>query len=466
MTHLSDFSFLQRAVSLVFLYVWGGYRIIKLDRLQCMRPSRLKQGELKSIFTYLVLIGIPAQLYYDFTSIKIKYEEGFMELPGPDNTTEIMTKPEQYWSAADEDLVIPTDYSLCVGFAIQTGTLFLLQCFWQYLVNSVVKASFLYSWEFKLYITWFFVSLALFPVLQWNFSRPQYDITYKEVIPELVYGIELFVIGVIGIFTHYRFKRLIKQTRDSLDSQTVLVKLKYFSDLNQLLTCMLLISGSAFIILSTDHLTTSMYLNAHNADLLICIANFTVVNAWFIMVLIFHPNQGYGIRSQNDPQSDYIFSHARNGVNADSNLQSGAIFRSYSTSIRENAIGTTLPDKMEHAKPMRPITAHSTILSSSYSHGTESFNMQRKHSEQISLSSISTPGGHSYPDTVPFAQAPSNEAYTSSAEVQPTLSQAAGVRLDGGNRSRKEDTRNQPDAAVYRQAQEWEDEAAVRLGGV
>lgn len=134
-----------------------------------MRPSRLKQGELKSIFTYLVLIGIPAQLYYgmistcntpaeiiityalsiifeDFTSIKIKYDEGFMELPGPDNTTEIMTvkhfsqscdpyshknhiliehfllsqKPEQYWTKADEDLVIPTDYSLCVGFAIQT----------------------------------------------------------------------------------------------------------------------------------------------------------------------------------------------------------------------------------------------------------------------------------------------------------------------------------------------------------
>ncbi|KAJ2962305.1 hypothetical protein NQZ79_g2542 [Umbelopsis isabellina] len=300
----------------------------------------------------------------------------------------------------------------------------------------------------------------------WNFSRPQYDITYKEVIPELVYGIELFVIGVIGLFTHSRFKRLIKQTRDSLDSQTVLVKLKYFSELNQLLTCMLLISGSAFIILSTDHLTKSMFLNAHkfSADLLICIANFTVVNAWFIMVLIFHPNQGYGIRSTNDPQSDYIFSHTRNGVNADSNMQSGAIFRSYSTSIRENAIGSTLPDKMEHAKPMRPINAHSTVPAPAYSHDTDSFNMQRKHSEQISLSSISTPGGHSYPDTVPFAQAPSNESYISSADVQPTLSQAAGVRLDGGSRSRKENTKNQSDAAVYRQAQEWEDEAAVRLG--
>ncbi|CAM0135372.1 unnamed protein product [Umbelopsis sp. WA50703] len=301
----------------------------------------------------------------------------------------------------------------------------------------------------------------------WNFSRPQYDITYKEVIPELVYGIELFAIGVIGIFTHTRFKRLIKQTRNSLDSQAVLMKLKYFSELNQLLTCMLLISGTAFIVLSADHLTKTMFLNEHkfSADLLICIANFTVVNAWFIMVLIFHPNQGYGIRSTNDPQSDYIFSHARNGaITTGSNVQSGAIFRSHSTSIRENAIGSTLPDKMEHAKPMRPITPHSTAPASAYSRDTESFGMQRKHSEQISLSSISTPGGQSYPDTVPFAQAPSNEGYAISSDVQPTLSQAAGVRFDGSKKSRKEDTLDRSDTAVYRQAQEWEDEAAVRLG--
>jgi len=89
-------------------------------------------------------------------------------------------------------------------------------------------------------------------VFRWNFSRPQYDITYKEVIPELVYGIELFAIGTIGIFTHTRFKRLIKQTRDSSNAQTVLEKITYFSELNQLLTVMLLISGSAFIILSTE----------------------------------------------------------------------------------------------------------------------------------------------------------------------------------------------------------------------
>jgi hypothetical protein len=39
----------------------------------------------------ICLLLIRAQPSLDFTSIKIKYEEGFMVLPGPDNSTEIIT---------------------------------------------------------------------------------------------------------------------------------------------------------------------------------------------------------------------------------------------------------------------------------------------------------------------------------------------------------------------------------------
>ena len=75
----------------------------------------------------------------DIASVKIKYEEGFLAIP---NTTMIITasildevmtmfpnneliityiqKPELYWTKADQELVIPTNYSLCVGFSFQT----------------------------------------------------------------------------------------------------------------------------------------------------------------------------------------------------------------------------------------------------------------------------------------------------------------------------------------------------------
>lgn len=46
------------------------------------------------------------------------------------------------------------DYLQCVTFAMQTGVFCLMQCFWNYLSNSVAKRSFMGSLEFKFYIFW------------------------------------------------------------------------------------------------------------------------------------------------------------------------------------------------------------------------------------------------------------------------------------------------------------------------
>ncbi|KAI8581753.1 hypothetical protein K450DRAFT_18276 [Umbelopsis ramanniana AG] len=281
----------------------------QIDRFACLHPSRIRQGELKSILSVLILFMVPFQMAYDIASVKIKYEEGFMQLPG---TTTIITKPATFWTTADQQLVIPTNYSLCVGFSFQTGSLFLLQCFWNYLANSVAKATFMSSKEFKFYVAWIFVAMALFPVLQWNFSRDVYPDTWKEVIPELVYGSALFIIAILGVVSHFRFKRLIYQTRDSTNGKSISSKITYFKDLNFLLTVCLLLDGACFIILSVDGLTTAKYLNSHkfSADLFICIANFASVIIWFIVILIFHPKRGSGVGPNSTQQnSGYVFSN-------------------------------------------------------------------------------------------------------------------------------------------------------------
>lgn len=36
----------------------------KVNRFQCLRPSKFRQGELKSIITLLVGIAVPFQLFY------------------------------------------------------------------------------------------------------------------------------------------------------------------------------------------------------------------------------------------------------------------------------------------------------------------------------------------------------------------------------------------------------------------
>ncbi|KAL0089629.1 hypothetical protein F4703DRAFT_1914941 [Phycomyces blakesleeanus] len=151
MTHLSDFSFLQRVVSISYLTLWYIYRVCQLDRFQCFSPSRIRKGELKSIVSLLILIMLPFQLTYafvlDVASSTVKYEEGYIQHNG-----QYVTKPEMLWSQANKDYVVPTDYSLCIGFSLQTSTLLLLQCFWNYLANLVAGAKFMSSKEFKCYI--------------------------------------------------------------------------------------------------------------------------------------------------------------------------------------------------------------------------------------------------------------------------------------------------------------------------
>ncbi|KAI9313504.1 hypothetical protein BX666DRAFT_1977149 [Dichotomocladium elegans] len=286
MTHLSDYSFLQRATSLVYLYVWYLYRVYTLDRFQCFRLSRFRTGELKSIVSICLLTMIPCQLYYDIVTTKIKYEEGYANILG-----HIITKPDTMWTEADKALVAPTDYSLCVGFSFQTGSLLLLQCFWNYLADSVANRKFMSSKEFKLYIVWTVMSMIIFPVLQFICTNDQENPTSKEVLPQLVYGIVLLFISVLGYISHRRFKKLITNTHESNNARSITHRIQYFKELNLLLTIVVFVDAIAFIILSADGLTGPKYLNAHkfSADFLVCNINVTSVITWFIVILILHP---------------------------------------------------------------------------------------------------------------------------------------------------------------------------------
>ncbi|RCH98273.1 hypothetical protein CU097_014587 [Rhizopus azygosporus] len=287
MTHLSDYSFLQRAVGLVYIYIWYIYRVYQTNGFKCLSFASFKRLELKTIVTGLIFFMIPFQLYYDIVSCRVKYEEGFVQI-GPGR---IITKPELLWTKADKDIIIPTDYSICIGFSLQTGTLLLLQCFWNYLIKLVAGARFMSSKEFKVYIIWTIVNIILFPVLQFNFSRKIYDYTYKEIMPELVYGIELLAISMLGVVSHFRFRRLLYQLKDHNDSAFMTSRIRYYQDLNLILSVALFLFSSALVVLTVDGLTEAKRLNRNkfDSDFLICNVNVGMMAVWIIVILVLHP---------------------------------------------------------------------------------------------------------------------------------------------------------------------------------
>ncbi|KAH8550937.1 hypothetical protein BGW37DRAFT_415908, partial [Umbelopsis sp. PMI_123] len=198
------------------------------------------------------------------------------------------------------------NYMESVTFSLQTGIFFLLQCFWSYLGSSVAKHSFMGSWEFKINILWCIISIAMFPVLQWAFRD---DVTKSEIVPELAYGIEALIIAVFGVVSHFRFRSLIMKTHDATNGKSIVTKLTYFMEMNVLMTIVLFMYGTSFVILCVDGLTANAVIN-HNkfaTDLLISNINVCTVFLWllfvnilntnhvnsFVKIMVFHPRKLY-----------------------------------------------------------------------------------------------------------------------------------------------------------------------------
>ncbi|KAI8991479.1 hypothetical protein BDF20DRAFT_904117 [Mycotypha africana] len=248
MTHLSDFSFLQRAIGSSYVLIWFIYRLHTTGGFACLRFSKIKQGELKNI-----------------VSSKIKYEEGFVRLP----TGKIITKPEFLWNQADRDLVIPTDYSLCIGFSLQSGTLLLLQCFWNYLAKLVAKARFMSSKEFKFYII----------------------IIHTKKLCHSSFTVALLLISFLGAVSHFRFKKLLSNSKDRNNAQFITHRIRYFQDLNLILSVSVFIFSLCFVILSADGLSRRKTISRSKfaSDVFICNINIMSIVIWVIVILIFHP---------------------------------------------------------------------------------------------------------------------------------------------------------------------------------
>ncbi|OZJ03431.1 hypothetical protein BZG36_03186 [Bifiguratus adelaidae] len=229
---------------------------------------------------------------------------------------QVYTKPYNYWTPGDQKLVTPTDYSLCVGMSLQTGTLFLLQMFWNYLASSVAKASFMGSWEFRMYIAWVCGSFAMYPLLQWNFSRSIYPFEYREIVPQLAYGISMLIVACSNIVTMFRFRKLMATAAQNVHGKKVMQKLAYFHDLNKVLTVSIILFGAGFLVLCIDGLTQAQFLNTHKftADLCICIINLSSAVLWVVCILVVHPSESFAAHhSENDY---YSHSHVHSQSNA------------------------------------------------------------------------------------------------------------------------------------------------------
>ncbi|OAD05277.1 hypothetical protein MUCCIDRAFT_80369 [Mucor lusitanicus CBS 277.49] len=265
------------------LSVWKG------DRFRCLRFKSIISGELKSIITILLILMMLMQFMWDIVSTYVKYEEGFTVYEG-----KIITKPFAMWSSTHQTNMMAMDYVECVTFSLQVGVFFLMQSFWNYLSNTVAKKSFMGSFEFKFYILWALGSMAMFPILQWVFRN---DVNKREGIPQLAYGIEALITSLLGVRSHFRFKRIIalSHRNNGASNKAIVTRLAYFKDMNVLISIILFFYAASFIVLCSDGLTDHKIINTNKfaTDTIIANVNICTVFLWLLLISIFHPRPQY-----------------------------------------------------------------------------------------------------------------------------------------------------------------------------
>ncbi|GBB88484.1 hypothetical protein RclHR1_01500014 [Rhizophagus clarus] len=283
----SDYSFLERSVHEIYIWMWFIVHVWRCDRFSSLNWNRIVSLELKSFVTLFILFSLPLGSFYDIVLTKIKYVEGLYKF---DNA--IRAKPKWLWSEDDQLWFIPSYYILMVSLGFQTVTLFLLQCFWNYLTNSIAKTSFMSRAEFAVYIVWGIISIAIYPVLPYIFNNNDLML---QAVPQLVFATQMLILVILGIRTHLKFIGLIKITSSYKNSANIIAKIRYFIDMNKLLTSSLAVTSISFYVLSIDLFTPTKLINNSKvaSDLLVAHVNFASVIEWLTLILIFYPRKGF-----------------------------------------------------------------------------------------------------------------------------------------------------------------------------
>ncbi|GES75474.1 hypothetical protein RCL_jg9011.t1 [Rhizophagus clarus] len=261
----SDYSFAERAIIDVWVWLWFIHRVWSTDRFASLQWNKICNFDLKSIITLLIFLMLPVQAIFDIIWTYIKYHEGYIIDP---SNHEIYSKPTYsddfhslLWSKKDESLKTISEYILTFCFASQIGTLALMQAFWSHLSSQISGKPFMRSWKFRFYVGWVFASMFIFPMARILTDKHK-ELT--DCVPQLIFAFQI-----------------------SPSGHETILRIHYFIGMNESLTfgAFLISVGMLIVILGSLRLFISKVL----LDVLIIHINFGSLILWATMILIIYP---------------------------------------------------------------------------------------------------------------------------------------------------------------------------------
>ncbi|KAK9717267.1 hypothetical protein K7432_006350 [Basidiobolus ranarum] len=204
MTHLSDYTYLDRLVCNILALIWILYRIqSQVGAREALSIRRIRKGELRPLITILLLVSNLLAVIYDVIVAGIKYREGFAVVGSA-----VVSKPKEFWTAEDLRILPISDSIIDFSFAFMTSALFLFQATWNFIVQSYIKRPFMNSMEFHLYLVYSSLSFVTYALLQFLYLS---DKTQSTIIPQMFFCSEGFVLVAFTIINHVRLNRTLQE---------------------------------------------------------------------------------------------------------------------------------------------------------------------------------------------------------------------------------------------------------------
>jgi hypothetical protein len=309
MTHLSDYSYLERGYAVLVYLIWAVYLLWRDDRWRGFRVLRrlswcghrrrhLDRPEFRVLLTGLLLASMSLSVIYDILSSIVKYREGFTEVDEI-----IIQTPRKMYSPSNERIVLVADVFLDLSWTLRTSAMFLLQAFWSHVVRPYTGggrtgSDFMSSREFRCYQVASIVSLILYPTLQGLFLALD-EVSLSTIAPQFVSHAEGILVAFLSVITIRRFRRLIRSLRPLRTGCVPLFR--YYIRMNILLIIAIAMDTGCLLIINLDTVINQGQLQRHKwaFDLLTRVFNFGFTATYMIMFFILYPIHGAGELAAN-----------------------------------------------------------------------------------------------------------------------------------------------------------------------
>lgn len=221
MSHLSDYSYLERGENMFLLLLFMLMRIWTTGGFPKLNLLEAENRNLKSAVTILVIAASIAILIYDILLTGVKYEEGYFVKANGD----IVHKPKSKWAPENVAVLPVTGALISIAFTCKSSAHFLTLAFWNNLASRECGASFGSSREFLAYRVYSVISFLMYPILQGIFS---FNSLLTVVMPQMWYHVECLAVMALTLLANQRLKGM----AESSASNATREKLNHYISMN------------------------------------------------------------------------------------------------------------------------------------------------------------------------------------------------------------------------------------------